>query len=183
MTPVMGRLLIALPALQDPNFDRTVVLLVDHDQDGSLGIVLNRPSTLPLVEHAGAWLGVAAPPTRIFVGGPVQPERGLALAWSLEDVSDPHIRPVIDRVGLVNLDADPLLVAPHVTGLRVFAGYAGWGSSQLMAEIDEGAWLVVPAHPGDVVHPHPERLWADVWRRQPGRERLLARFPDDPRDN
>lgn len=183
MTPELGRLLVALPALQDPNFDRTVVLLVDHDPDGSLGIVLNRPSTLPLVEHAGAWLAAAAPPTRVFVGGPVQPERGLALAWSLDGVTDPQIRPVIDRVGLVNLDADPDRVASQVTGLRVFAGYAGWGSGQLLAEIDEGAWLVVPATPGDVVHPHPERLWADVWRRQPGRTSLMARFPDNPRDN
>lgn len=184
MGPAAGRLLVALPALQDPNFERTVVLLVDHDVEGSLGVVLNRPSTLPLEEHAGQWLSVAAPPTRVFVGGPVQRDRGLALAWWLPGIEpDPRIRRVLDRAGLVDLDADVDSMRGRVSGLRVFAGYAGWSPGQLAAELHEQAWVVVPAEASDVVHPRPEHLWAEVLRRQPGRLSLLARFPDELRDN
>lgn len=184
MGPAAGRLLVALPALQDPNFDRTVVLLVDHDLGGTLGVVLNRPSTLPLADHAGEWLPAAAPPTRVFVGGPVQQDRGLALAWWLPGVEpDPAIRRVLDRAGLIDLDDDADKIGSRVSGLRVFAGCAGWGPGQLAAELFEQAWIVVPAEPADVVHPKPELLWADVLARQPGRLSLLARFPDELRDN
>lgn len=184
MGPGTGRLLVALPALRDPNFDRTVVLIVDHDHDGTLGVVLNRPSTLPLTEHAGEWLSTAAPPARVFVGGPVQPDRGLALAWWLPEVTpDETIRTVTSRTGVVDLDADPERVRAQVTGLRIFAGYAGWGPDQLTAEIAEGAWVVLTAEPGDVVHPHPERLWSEVLARQDDRLRILATYPDDVRAN
>lgn len=184
MGPATGRLLVAMPSLRDPNFARTVVLLVDHDAEGTLGVVLNRPSSLPLAEHAGAWLDAAAPPERVFIGGPVQPDRGLALAWWLPDVTPhPSVRAVLPRAGLVDLDDDPRRVGQQVSGLRVFAGYAGWSPNQLAAEILEGAWLVLPAEPADVVHPHPDRLWSDVLARQPGRLALLSRYPEDVRVN
>ena len=184
MGPAAGRLLVALPALQDPNFSRTVVLLVDHDLDGTLGVVLNRPSAMPLAEHAGEWLQVATPPSRVFVGGPVERDRGLALAWWLPGaVPDPSIRRVLDRAGLIDLDGDVDIVTRGVAGLRVFSGYAGWGPDQLVAELQEQAWVVVTAEPSDVVHPQPERLWAEVLARQQGRFSLLSRFPDEVRDN
>jgi putative transcriptional regulator len=86
-------------------------------------------------------------------------------------------------LGLVDLDADPLLLAPQLRAVRIFAGYSGWGSGQLEGELAEGGWYVVTAEPGDTFTTTPERLWRDVLRRQPGDLALVSTFPDDPSDN
>jgi putative transcriptional regulator len=92
-------------------------------------------------------------------------------------------RPVVGPVGIVDLGCSPEAVTPAIEDLRLFAGYAGWGEDQLEGEIEGGAWWVVDASPADVLSDHPERLWLDVLRRQPGRLSMYAHFPADPLAN
>jgi putative transcriptional regulator len=181
-----GRLLAASPRLGDPNFRRTVVLIVEDDKDeGTLGVVLNRPTEIPLDQVLESWTDLASGPQVVFRGGPISPNSALALA--LADGTDDPVgwrsldgTPMMSRIGLVDLGAPPELLVGGITSMRVFAGYAGWGVGQLRDEIDEGAWYVLPGEPADAFAAEPERLWQRVLRRQGGELALVATFPDDP---
>lgn len=179
-----GRLLVASPELGDPNFARTVVLLVDHDESGALGVVLNRPSTTDVGEILPDWHLYATPPEVVFQGGPVGRDSALALAARVDGKGEEGeplgFRHVHAGIGLVDLDGPAEVIASSIRSMRIFAGYAGWGSDQLEAEIDQGAWYVVDAHPGDLASDDPEQLWAEVLRRQPSPLAIVATFPDDP---
>jgi putative transcriptional regulator len=140
-----GRLLVATPLLSDPNFRRTVVLVVEHEpEQGTLGVVLNRPTQVPVDQVLEPWTELATDPPMVFSGGPVAPNSALALA--LVPGTDEPVgwhpldggAPAMTRLGLVDLDAPPGLLAPAVTSLRVYAGYAGWSPGQLEAEVEEG---------------------------------------------
>lgn len=176
-----GRLLVATPSLEDPNFDRTVILLLQHDDvDGAMGLVLNRPSGLPIEEELGQWGEKAAPPDEVFIGGPVQPEVAIALGWLAPGHDVPEgVQPIMDRIGVVDLRRQPADL-PELVSVRVFAGYAGWGAGQLEEEIAEGAWFTLEADPDDAATADPDNLWRDVFRRQSDSLRMLATFPDDP---
>ncbi|GAA0605651.1 YqgE/AlgH family protein [Sporichthya brevicatena] len=180
-----GQLLIAAPDLGDPNFERSVIFLLDHDGSGSLGVVVNRPTELPVAEVLVPWSGYSSSPDVVFSGGPVGVDGALALA-AFDSVpaalgSRPRgWRPVIGGIGLIDLDSDPEAVRQDLRALRIFAGYAGWGAGQLDSELSQGAWVVADSLPGDAFSPRPERLWGDVLRRQPGDLRLLATCPADP---
>ena len=180
--PLTGRLLVATPVLGDPNFDRTVVLVLDHGEDGAVGLVLNRPSDTSVGEPLPEWDDVAAFPSVIFVGGPVAQTAVIGLARG-DGESAEGWRPLVGGVGIVDLGSSPDHTATHIEDLRLFAGYAGWGEGQLEAEIGAGAWFVVDAHADDALSPDPERLWTDVLRRQRGRLAMFAHFPDDPSSN
>jgi putative transcriptional regulator len=182
-----GRLLVATPVLGDPNFRRTVVLVVEHEpEQGTLGVVLNRPTKVPVGQVLEPWTELATDPSVVFTGGPVSPNSALALAhvpgtdepvgWHPLDAAAPSVA----RVGLVDLDAPPGLLAASIVSLRVYAGYAGWGAGQLQTEIDEGAWYVVPAETSDPFSAEPGRLWPAVLRRQGGELAYVATYPDDP---
>ena len=182
-----GRLLVATPLLGDPNFRRTVVLVVEHEpEQGTLGVVLNRPTEVPVGQVLEPWTELATDPPVVFTGGPVSPNSALALA--LVPGTDEPVgwhpldggAPAMTRLGLVDLDAPPGLLAPAVTSLRVYAGYAGWSPGQLEAEIEEGAWYVVSAEPADAFCAEPGRLWSAVLRRQAGELAYVATYPDDP---
>lgn len=179
-----GRLLVAAPDLDDPHFSRTVVLLVDHDESGALGVVLNRPSTTDVSEILPDWHLYATPPQVVFQGGPVGRDSALALAARTgghgEEGEPLGFRHVHAGIGLVDLDAPAELIAAEISAMRVFAGYAGWGADQLEAEIDSGSWYVVDADPGDLSSADPQGLWGHVLRRQPARLALVATFPEDP---
>jgi putative transcriptional regulator len=184
----VGKLLIAEPMLEDPNFDRTVVLMIEHTPDGALGVVLNRPTELEVDAVLGEWAPLAASPQVLYMGGPVQQNGVLALA-RLRPADDrdgddllhtPGWTSVLGDIGTVDLNADPQDVAGGVDSVRFFAGYSGWGGGQLEAELAEGAWLVVPADPGDVFAPDPETMWRAVLRRQGGKVAMLAHFPAHP---
>ena len=181
-----GRLLVATPLLGDPNFRRTVILIVeDEPGEGTLGVVLNRPTEVQVEQVLQAWTDLVTGPSVVFKGGPVSPNSALALAlargedeplgWRSLDGSS-----LTERIGLVDLEAPPELLAGGITSLRVFAGYAGWGPGQLQAEIEEGAWYVLPGEPTDVFLAEPERLWPEVLRRQGGDFAIVATYPDDP---
>ncbi len=181
-----GRLLAATPLLGDPNFRRTVILVVEDDPgEGTLGVVLNRPSEVPLAQVLDAWTELVTGPPVVFRGGPVSPNSALALALASGEAEPVGWRslegsPVMARVGLVDLEAPPELLVGGISSFRVFAGYAGWGAGQLRSEIDEGAWYVLAGEPADAFMAEPERLWPEVLRRQGGELALIATFPDDP---
>jgi putative transcriptional regulator len=172
--------------LGDPNFRRTVVLVVEDEPDeGTLGVVLNRPTEVPVGQVLEPWDDLASAPSVVFQGGPVSPNSALGLAIVPGDEEPVGWRalesPVlVARIGLVDLETPPQLLAGGIASFRVFAGYAGWGPGQLQAEIEEGAWYVLPAEPADPFGPEPRRLWQAVLRRAGGTLALVATYPDDP---
>ncbi|MGH3897144.1 MAG: YqgE/AlgH family protein [Pseudonocardiaceae bacterium] len=177
-----GSALIAAPALRDPNFCRTVVLVIDHRASGTLGVVLNRPSEVPVREVLPLWGPYATVPQALYVGGPMQQRAALCVAALPAGVDAERTEGVIKVRGslaLVHLDADPELMAPRLRGLRVFAGYSGWDQGQLAGEIQRGDWIVVPALPDDVLAPPGTDLWGYALRRQGMPLALLATYPAD----
>jgi putative transcriptional regulator len=179
--PAAGRLLVATPSLVDPNFDHTVVLLLDVDDGGALGVVLNRRSGMGVGEILPDWSDACSSPQVVFRGGPVAMDSALAVALLAEPAQEPvGFRRSYGGVGVVDLDTPTEVLAPAVRAVRVFAGYAGWGSGQLDAEIEEGAWVVVESLPEDVFGPAVDDLWTTVLRRQPGELAWLTTRPVDP---
>ena len=174
------RLLVAAPSLVDPNFARTVVLVIEHAEEGSLGVVLNRPSETDLGAALPRWEGVAADPSVVFVGGPVAPTAAIALGAAPGGEEVEGWRPLFDGIGSIDLERDPEDLAVPVRDVRVFAGYVGWSPGQLEAEVEAGAWYVVDALPGDARCERPDDLWGAVLRRQGGPLALVANFPPDP---
>jgi putative transcriptional regulator len=177
-----GRLLIATPPLVDPNFDRSVVLLLEHGEDGALGIILNRPSDTALATVLPEWHEHATAPGVVFSGGPVAPEAVIALARGGSDGTDGWVS-VLGEVGTVDIGRDPAEIGPQLDALRVFVGYSGWSPGQLEFELEQEAWFVAPTESGDPFSPHPDQLWRDVLRRQRGRVAMFANYPEDPETN
>lgn len=191
VSSLTGRLLVATPALADPNFDRAVVLLLDHDEEGSLGVVLNRPTPVGVADILEAWAALAGEPGVVFQGGPVSLDSALGVAvvpgeahekGTSDFTGDGPLgwRRVHGAIGLVDLEAPPELLATELGSLRIFAGYSGWGPGQLEDELVEGAWYVVESEPGDVSSPDPLQLWRAVLRRQRNELAMVATYPDDP---
>ncbi|WP_024877025.1 YqgE/AlgH family protein [Saccharomonospora piscinae] len=181
-----GTLLVAAPTMFDPNFRRTVVFVIDHRAEGTLGVVLNRPSEVAVDEVLPHWGDHVAEPRSVFVGGPVEKKTALCLAALRAGESAatvPGVIAVRGPVALVDLDSDPDDLGAKVRGLRVFAGYAGWDEGQLAGEIDRGDWLIVPALPGDVLAAPARDLWGHVLRRQGLPTALLATHPGDLQRN
>jgi len=167
-----GSLLVAAPALLDPNFRRTVVLVAEHGDGGAMGVVLNRPSETAVAEAVPELAPLAGDDDPVFVGGPVAADSLLALA----EVEDPEdaAELVLGAIAFVR-DAG----VPTLRG-RVFVGYAGWSPGQIEAELDEESWIVVPAEADDVFSDEPDELWSAVLRRQGGSLALLSSMPPDP---
>lgn len=178
-----GRLLVATPGLIDPNFFRTVVLLVEHSDEGAAGVVLNRPTSTELAGPLDAWRAKAADPALVFVGGPVSPDAAVCLARTGPDGRPEGFKPVVDGLGVLDLSVDADDVSLGVDRLRVFAGYAGWGPGQLEQELEQGSWYVLDADPEDALSASPGGLWRFVLQRQGGRLALVANFPPDPSMN
>lgn len=175
-----GKLLVATPAMQDPNFVRTIVLILDHDDDGALGLVLNRASDIRVDEILEGWGGVVTPPAVVFSGGPVEPSAVVGLGRAYETTPRDSWEPIVGRVRAVDPSADPALVAAEVEAVRLFAGYAGWAPGQLEAELAQDAWLILDTDGRDPFTTDPDGLWRQVFSRQEGELKFLATFPDDP---
>lgn len=192
-----GRLLVATPVIGDPNFDRTVVLLLDHGDDGALGLVINRPTDVALSGSLPEWGRLAAVPPVVFVGGPVEQASAIGLGRVAPGVplergafgEDGGWSPVLtttDTVGplaTLDLSLDPLDAADGIEAVRVFVGYAGWGAGQLEGELAQDAWVLADPRPADLWSPDPEGLWARVLRRQGGTTAWLSLHPLDPTRN
>ena len=161
---VGGKLLVALPAIVEDSFRRTVVLVLEHTPETAYGVVINRPTNVPLAVALPRWDDRAAAPAVVFQGGPVEQDSAIALGR------------VGDTVTPVDLEGDPALLGADV---RVFAGYAGWSAGQLDDELVRGAWAVCDAEPGDAFRPDAEDLWYTVLARQPEPLRHLSMLPDD----
>ncbi len=183
-TPLTGRLLVAAPRLVDPNFIRAVVLVCRHDDDGALGVILNRLTSVTVGEALPDWVEPLAPPNVVFLGGPVQPEMAVGLGRLRPEhagrAESEQWTPVDDRLGLVNLGSPPAEEVAVLDRLRVFAGYAGWSAGQLDFEVASGDWFVLAAEEDDPFTAGPGGLWRRVLHRQRGPLALFADFPPDP---
>ncbi|MET1048281.1 MAG: YqgE/AlgH family protein [Acidimicrobiales bacterium] len=178
--PTRGRLLVAGPPLEDPNFRRTVVFMIEHNEEGALGVVLNRPSPIDLADAVPQWADLAANPPAVFIGGPVEQGAVLGLGRLVAEDPPEGLTPVHAGIGVLDLEADPVRLVGDVGGVRLFTGYSGWGPGQLEDEVAMGGWFVVDAEPDDVTTTEPDDLWRAVLRRQPDDDLArLALFPDD----
>lgn len=207
--PLTGRLLVATPALGESTFQRSVVLVLEHDEGGTLGVVINRPTAIAVAEVLPLWQPLASEPGVVFQGGPVAPDSALGLALVPDAGDDEPLgwRRVTGRLALVDLDVPPAVVAAELSRLRIFAGYSGWAAGQLGEELAAGAWYVLDADldeadldgadldgadldadldgadagvGGDVFSTRPARLWRDVLRRQGGELALVSTYLTDP---
>jgi putative transcriptional regulator len=176
-----GKLLVATPALFDPNFRRTVVLVGEHGEEGAMGLVLNRPTELAVSEAVPPLAGVAGSNARVHMGGPVQPEAVLVLAEFLDPESAGSL--VVGDVGFASGEDDLEGLETLVRRARVFAGYSGWGPGQLEAELEEESWLVEPVEGADLFPGPGDDLFGTVLRRKGGTYRMLALMPEDPSVN
>ena len=176
-----GRLLVATPVIADPNFERTVVLILAHSDEGALGVILNRPSLTAVAEVVEEWAPYAAEPGMMFIGGPVGQNAvvGLGLGRAMQD----GIQPVVGPLGTVDLNEPPEPGDGGGVTVRLFAGSAGWASGQLEDELAEGAWWLMDAAPEDPLTSQPDELWAQVLRRQGTTVSWFANHPDDPTTN
>ncbi len=175
-----GKLLIASPALVDPNFARTVVLITEHNDEGAMGVVLNRPSETAVDEVAPELAGLVTGEP-VFIGGPVQPQALVVLAEFNDIQAAAWI--VAADVGFVSAQTESDDLARAIRRGRVYAGYSGWGEDQLEAELAEEAWIVEPPMPAELFPDDPLLLWQGVLARKGGQFALIARMPDDPSQN
>jgi putative transcriptional regulator len=171
-----GRLLLSAPSLLDPNFRRSVVLVVAHDEEGALGLVLDRPTRLAVAQAAPALAELVDPEAVLHRGGPVRATAVVILARYRDGGPE---RAILPGVGLLTtLDAAAIAGIERV---RVFAGYAGWGAGQLEVEVASGAWLMTPARAGDPFVEPPSRLWRLALRRLGTRYLLFSTLTRAPR--
>lgn len=178
---VRGQLLIAGPALQDPNFWRTVVLMIEHSDDGALGLVLNRPSETTAAEAVPELQASVDPDEPLMIGGPVQPSGVIVLA-EFEDPSDAALIS-FGEIGVLGTEAASENLGAGVRQGRAFVGHAGWGPGQLDLELERGDWILEPARREDAFSAQPTALWPEVLLRKGGSLALIARMPADPSVN
>ena len=180
MESLRGHLLIAGPNLWDPHFRRTVLLIGHHDDEGAVGVILNRAADVTVAEAVPPLASLVPIDDPLFLGGPVQPEAAVVMA----DFEDPSVADILafETIGFLPPETGPN-VERAIRRARVFAGYAGWGAGQLEAEMAEESWIVEAARPGDVFAPDPSRLWENVLKRKGPAFDLLRLMPADPSAN
>lgn len=179
-----GTLLVAGVGLSDGVFDGTVVLLLDADENGTVGVVINRLSDIDLDRALPDWAHLVSAPRALFDGGPVSQQGAICVARPLDpDEDPPGWRPLFGRVGLLNLETPVQIAEGAYRELRVFAGYAGWDAGQLEAELTAGMWYPVSSHEQDAFDPDPPTLWRRVLRRQGGNLALFSTWTADADSN
>jgi len=171
-----GRFLVATPIIDLPPFARSVVLLLEHDDTGAIGIILNRDSGLLVADLLPEVATLVTEPAHVFIGGPVSTDTAVALARAPRDS---FLRPSpLATIGLI----DPTDPPGGVDAMRIFAGYSGWDPGQLEAEIEEQAWWPTLADV-EAVFTDTRDLWRESVKRAPGRIPLFGTYPDDPSTN
>lgn len=181
-----GWLLVATPALGDPNFRRTVVYMLASDEEGAVGVVLNRRSETAVRTVLPGWSRYVSKPAAVYIGGPVETSAAMCVGvvrTGVDPSAQDGLRQVNGPVVMVDLDADPREVSMLLSGSRLFVGHAGWDGQQLRDEIADGAWDVVPGLATDVLAGPRTDLWFRVLRRQPLPLALRAYHPGDVRRN
>ncbi|KAA0236465.1 MAG: hypothetical protein JJLCMIEE_00252 [Acidimicrobiales bacterium] len=173
-----GHLIVATPELGDPNFFQTVVLLLEHTEEGALGLVLNRASDTRVEEHFPLLSQVAAAPGVFFVGGPVADGALICLA-RVNDTDTDGWEGLDGNLGILDLGRHLHDPPGTVEQVRIFSGYAGWGGGQLEAEMASGGWFVLDSEPHDPLTSDPSALWREVLRRQRGKLGIFANYPED----
>jgi putative transcriptional regulator len=181
MESARGQLLIAGPTLVDPNFWRTVVVVIEHTDDGALGLVLNRSSETMVGEAVPQLEDLVDLDERLFIGGPVQPSGVIVLA-EFEDPADAALI-AFDDIGVLGMGSGAEELLAHVRAGRAFVGHAGWGPGQLDSELERGDWILERARREDAFCPSPTDLWSQVLTRKGGSYALVARMPPDPSVN
>ena len=178
-----GLFLVAEPAMPDPNFKRSVILICDHSDEGTVGLVVNKPTGLQLASVMDEPVSLD---NQLFIGGPVQPdtlgfihtypnEVEMCLPLTDEMAFGGKFYEIAARIEEGSLDSGRF---------RFFSGYAGWSSGQLADEIAAGSWLMTRARRSDVFHYPSDRLWRDLLLMHGTQEMSLwANFPDDPQMN
>ncbi len=177
MESLAGHLLISASNLWDPNFRRAVLLIGHHDEEGAVGVVLNRVAEVTVMEAVPALAGLVEPDAVLFLGGPVQPQAAVVVA----DFQVPDRAEILalGSIGFLPQESDPADLG-GIRRARVFAGYAGWGPGQLEGEMEQESWIVEPARPEDVFTDEPEHLWDAVLKRKGRKYDLLRLMPFDP---
>jgi putative transcriptional regulator len=178
MDSVRGQLLIAGPALADPNFWRTVVLVVEHSSEGALGLVLNRPAETTVGEVVPQLDELLASEEPVYIGGPVGSSSVIVLA-RFDDPGDAALLAFAD-VGVLGTDFSLDEPVDGLRTARAFVGHAGWGPGQLDGELERGDWILEPARLEDAFSENPEGLWTSVLTRKGGSYALIAQMPADP---
>ena len=171
MDSVRGKLLVASPGLTD-FFRRTVVLVLEHNEDGAVGLVLNRPSETPVDDAVPDLPVLVEPGDVVHLGGPVGPDSVIVLGRFEDPAEAASI--VFGDLGVVDPDGG----SPELRATRVYAGHAGWGPGQLDGELEQDAWIVQAADPADPFRTGD--IWSDALQRKGGRYKLMATMPADP---
>lgn len=170
--PAAGRFLVAARTLRDPNFVETVILLVDFGDEGATGVIINRPTEIPLAGVLPEVSGLKDREDKVWQGGPVASWQLVLLTRSAE-AGEGSRRVLSD----VYFSTSRLLLERLVEEsqeFRVYAGYAGWSPGQLEGEIARGGWSVLPGDPEMVFDPHPFSLWRELLERSSGKWALRA---------
>ena len=177
MRSLRGQLLVAGPTLGEPTFHRTVILVCEHDENGAMGLVLNRPSPIAAEQAIPELAGALGDDAHLWVGGPVQTSAVVVLA---EFAERRHAMLVSGDVGLVVPDTELADVPDRVRRARAFLGYSGWGPGQLDGELERDDWIVADFTPQDAFTHEPDDLWNRVLGRKGGPYALLSTMPPDP---
>ncbi len=182
MDSLRGKLLIASPALVDPNFHRTVILIAEHTGEGAMGLVLNRPAETRVVDVVPDLSVLAEDDAPVYFGGPVASDSVIVLA----EFDDPELAGVLldDDLGFVGSEAAEVGdITDGVRRARIYAGHAGWGPGQLEGEMEEESWIVEPPRREEIFAEDADGLWSAVLRRKGREYALLSTMPPDPSVN
>jgi putative transcriptional regulator len=173
-----GSLLLAHPAMRDPNFRRSVVLLSSHGDDGAMGVVLNRPLGKRLGDLNAEFAAGPLAAVPVYQGGPVQTKQLLLAAWQ----PDPLAAGYRLYFG-IDVDKAEVLKAEEGVRVRAFLGYSGWSKGQLENEIRQNTWVITPANPDLLEEPEGQGLWRSILSGLSPEWKLMAEEPEDPGSN
>lgn len=175
-----GSLLVAEPFMEDPHFKRTVTLVCEHNEDGTIGLVLNRPSIFTVNQMVGNFPHFES---TVHYGGPVGRDQ-LNFIHAYGDII-PNAFPIRDNLywngdfeALKELIKDKQILPQNI---RFFAGYAGWGEGQLVEEMQDDSWIVCEDYPE--IFRMSEFMWQEVLIKMGGKHKLIANFPENPQMN
>ena len=184
--PTAGMVLVAAPGMLSDEFARSVVLIVEHNNQLTFGVNLASRSDVAVFNVMPEWVPYVAKPQALYIGGPLNQQSVVGLGVTKPGVTienHKQFQRLANRIVHVDLRIDPSELENLVEGIRLFAGYAEWGPGQLEAEIERGDWYVAPALVSDIIAGGSVDVWGDVMRRQPMPLPLFSTFPADISDN